>query len=148
MAGLSVTSESFEHGDPIPERHAVDGENLSPPLSWSGLPDATQSIALICEDPDAPSGTFVHWVAWGIDPEAGSLGEGEPAPGEGRNGFGNIGYGGPGPPPGHGMHRYFFRLYALDAEPGLQPAASKQDLEAAVEGHVLATGEIMGTYER
>jgi Raf kinase inhibitor-like YbhB/YbcL family protein len=148
MAELSLASESFEHGDRMPERHALEGANLSPALTWSGLPQSTRSIAVICEDPDAPSGTFVHWVAWGIDPEAGGLGEGEPAPNEGRNGFGNTGYDGPSPPPGHGMHRYFFRVYALDTEPKLDPPASKEELEAAIEGHVLAPGEHMGTYER
>ena len=147
MAELSLTSESFRHGDRILVRHALEGENLSPPLSWSGLPDATQSIALICEDPDAPSGTFVHWVGWGIDPEPGRLGEGESAPKEGQNHFGNTGYDGPSPPPGHGRHRYYFRVYALDTEPELDPGASKENLEAAIEGHVLAAGELMGTYE-
>jgi Raf kinase inhibitor-like YbhB/YbcL family protein len=149
MAELYVTSESLRHGgDPMPARHAREGENLSPQLSWSGLPDQTQSIAVICEDPDAPSGTFVHWVGWGIDPEAGRLGEGESAPREGRNDFGKTGYDGPSPPPGHGKHRYYFRIYALDTEPGLEPAASKEELEAAIKGHVLAAGELMGTYER
>jgi Raf kinase inhibitor-like YbhB/YbcL family protein len=148
MAELYVTSESLRHGDPMPVRHALEGENLSPQLSWSGLPDQTQSIAVICEDPDAPSGTFVHLVGWGIDPEAGRLGEGESAPREGRNDFGKTGYDGPSPPPGHGKHRYYFRVYALDTEPGLEPAASKEELEAAIKGHVLAAGELMGTYER
>ena len=148
MAELFLTSESFQHGDRIPARHALEGENLSPSLSWSGLPDATQSIALICEDPDAPSGTFVHWVGWGIEPEAGRLGEGESAPKEGRNDFGNTGYDGPSPPRGHGRHRYYFRVYALDTEPDLEPAISKQKLGAAIEGHLLAAGELMGTYER
>jgi Raf kinase inhibitor-like YbhB/YbcL family protein len=148
MAGLSLASESFQHGDRLPDRHALEGENLSPHLSWSGLPDGTRSVAVICEDPDAPSGTFVHWVAWAVDPEAGGLDEGEAPPSEGQNGFGNTGYDGPSPPPGHGTHRYYFRVYALDAEPELEPGASKEDLEAAIEGHVLAAGELMGTYER
>ena len=148
MAELYVTSESLRHGDPMPVRHALEGENLSPQLSWSGLPDRTQSIAVICEDPDAPSGTFVHWIGWGIYPEAGRLGEGESAPREGRNDFGKTGYDGPSPPPGHGKHRYYFRVYALDTEPGLEPAASKEELEAAIKGHVLAAGELMATYER
>jgi Raf kinase inhibitor-like YbhB/YbcL family protein len=132
----------------MPVRHALEGENLSPPLSWSGVPDATRSIAVICEDPDAPSGTFVHWVGWGIDPQAGRLGEGESAPREGQNDFGNTGYDGPSPPPGHGRHRYYFRVYALDTEPKLEPAASRETLGAAIEGRVLAVGELMGTYER
>jgi Raf kinase inhibitor-like YbhB/YbcL family protein len=145
VAELSVASESFQHGDRMPERHALEGENLSPALTWSGVPQSTRSIAVICEDPDAPSGTFVHWVGWGIEPEAGGLGGGQPAPQEGRNDFGNTGYDGPSPPPGHGTHRYLFRVYALDTEPKLEPAASKEDLEAAIEGHVLASGEHMGT---
>jgi Raf kinase inhibitor-like YbhB/YbcL family protein len=148
VADLAVASESFEHGDRMPERHALEGENLSPALNWSGIPESTRSIALICEDPDAPSGTFVHWVGWGIAPEAGGLSEGERAPNEGRNGFGNTGYDGPSPPPGHGTHRYFFRIYALDAEPQLAPGASREELQAAIEGHVFASGEHMGTYER
>lgn len=148
MLELSVASESFQHGDPIPDRHSRDGENLSPALTWSGLPALTESIAVICDDPDAPSGTFVHWVGWGIELEEDGLGEGEPAPKEGRNGFGNTGYDGPAPPPGHGAHRYFFRVFALDTEPELAPGASKEELEAAIEGHVLASGEHMGTYER
>jgi Raf kinase inhibitor-like YbhB/YbcL family protein len=148
VAELSVASESFRHGDWIPTRHALEGENLSPALTWSGLPPSTQSIAVICEDPDAPSGIFIHWVGWGIKPETGGLGEGEPAPKEGWNGFGNTGYDGPGPPPGHGPHRYFFRVYALDIEPDLDPPASKEELDSAIEGHVLASGEHVGTYER
>jgi Raf kinase inhibitor-like YbhB/YbcL family protein len=148
VAELSVASESFEDGDALPARHALDGENLSPDLSWSGLPEGTRSIAIICEDPDAPTGTFVHWVGWGVDPQAGGLGEGESPPHEGRNDFGNPGYGGPAPPPGHGRHRYYFRILALDVEPELEPGAAKEELDAAIEGHVLASGELMGTYER
>ncbi|HEX6230024.1 MAG TPA: YbhB/YbcL family Raf kinase inhibitor-like protein [Solirubrobacterales bacterium] len=144
----SLASESFEHGDRIPDRHALESGNLSPHLRWSGLPEETRSIAVICEDPDSPSGTFVHWLAWGIDPEAGELGEGEPAPREGSNGFGHSGYAGPRPPEGHGPHRYFFRVYALDAEPELGHGASREELGAALEGHVLAVGELMGTFER
>ena len=145
---LSVASESFQNGDPIPHRNALQGENVSPALTWSGAPPSTRSIAVVCEDPDAPSGTFVHWVGWGIDPEAGGLAEGQSAPKEGRNDFGNTGYDGPSPPPGHGPHRYFFRVYALDAEPELEAADSKEELEAAIRGHLLASGELMGTYER
>lgn len=148
MAELSITSEAFADGERIPERHTCEGDDLSPPLSWSGLPEDTASLALICDDPDAPSGTFVHWVAWGIDPGAGGLGEGEVAPREGTTGFGASGYGGPCPPPGDGPHRYFFRLYALAAEPDLEPGASRGQVESAIEGDVLATAELMGTYER
>ena len=148
VAELAVASESFEHGDRMPERYSLQGENVSPALTWSGIPRSTRSIAVVCEDPDAPSGTFVHWVGWGIDPDAGGLAEGQAAPTEGRNDFGNARYDGPSPPPGHGPHRYFFRVYALDAEPELGAAASKEELEAATRGHVLASGELMGTYER
>jgi Raf kinase inhibitor-like YbhB/YbcL family protein len=148
VAELSVASESFRHGDRIPTRHTLEGANLSPALTWSDLPRSTRSIAVVCEDPDAPSGTFVHWVGWGISPDAGGLGEGEPAPKEGRNGFGNTGYDGPSPPPGHGPHRYFFRVYAVDIEPELDPPASREELDSAIEGHVLAAGEHLGTYER
>lgn len=148
MAELSVTSESFKHGDPLPMRHGLESENVSPPLAWTGVPDGTRSLAVVCEDPDAPSGTFVHWIAWGIDPNAGRLGEGESAPREGRNDFGNSGYDGPRPPAGHGQHRYHFRVFALDTELDVDPDASPQELAAATKGHVLATGELMGTYER
>jgi Raf kinase inhibitor-like YbhB/YbcL family protein len=148
MAELTLMSDSFEHGDRIPARHALEGENRSPHLSWSGHPEETRSLAVICEDPDAPSGAFVHWLGWGIDPQEGRLREGASAPREGRNGFGNNGYSGPRPPQGHGPHRYFFRVHALDAEPELEPGASREELEAAIDGHVLAVGELMGTYER
>jgi Raf kinase inhibitor-like YbhB/YbcL family protein len=148
MAELTLASESFEHGDRIPARHALEGENLSPHLGWSGHPEGTRSIAVICEDPDSPSGTFVHWVGWGVDPEAGRLAEGESTPTQGRNDFGKAGYAGPRPPAGHGAHRYFFRVYALDDEPALGPGASREELEAAIDGHVLAFGELVGTFER
>jgi Raf kinase inhibitor-like YbhB/YbcL family protein len=145
---LSLTSGAFEHGERIPERHSGEGEDVSPPLSWDELPEGTESLALIVDDPDAPSGTFVHWLAWGIDPQSGGLGEGESPPSQGAGGFGDVGYRGPAPPPGHGPHRYFFRLYALDATPELAPGAGREELEAAIEGHVIESGELMGTYER
>ena len=148
MAEPSVTSDAFEHGDRMPDRHTLEGDNLSPSLTWSEVPEEATSVALICEDPDAPSGTFVHWVAWGLDPRAGGLGEGEAPPKQGQNDFGHAGYDGPAPPPGHGPHRYFFRFYALESEPDLEPGASREDLLAAIEDGVLATAEHMGTYER
>jgi Raf kinase inhibitor-like YbhB/YbcL family protein len=146
--GLSLTSSAFQHGAEIPARHTCDGEDLSPALVWSGVPDGTRSLALLVEDPDAPSGTFTHWLVWGIDPAAEALGEGEAAPVEGSNGFGTAGYRGPCPPPGHGPHRYFFRLYALDVEVDLPAGASRAELEGALEGHVLAGAELIGRYER
>jgi len=145
---LSLSSHAFAHGEPIPERHSGDGEDVSPPLSWSEVPEGAETLALIVDDPDAPSGTFVHWLAWGIDPGQGRLEEGEAAPAEGAGGFGDTGYRGPAPPPGHGPHRYFFRLYALDFVPDLEPGASRERLQAAIDGHVLESTELVGTYER
>jgi Raf kinase inhibitor-like YbhB/YbcL family protein len=116
-------------------------------LHWSGIPSGVVELALTCEDPDAPSGTLVHWVAWGIDPTTGRL-----LPGAGirpgRNGFGNDGYGGPCPPPGHGPHHYQFMLYALDRPTDLDPAATIADLRSTIDGHIRATATLTGTYER
>jgi Raf kinase inhibitor-like YbhB/YbcL family protein len=148
MADLKLTSDAFEDGATIPERHTCEGDDVSPSLAWSALPEETKSLALIEHDPDAPSGDFVHWVAWNIEPGTGGLEEGAAPPAEGTNGFGNPGYGGPCPPPGHGPHRYFHRLYALDAVLDLEPGASREQLEAAIEGHVLGEAQLVGTYER
>jgi Raf kinase inhibitor-like YbhB/YbcL family protein len=148
VAGLEITSGAFDHGGSIPPRHSCEGENVSPPLSWAGVPDGTRSLALIVDDPDAPVGTFTHWLAWGIDPAAGGLADGEAAPREGRNGFGTVGYGGPCPPPGHGRHRYFFRLQALDVELDLEAGADREELERALGGHVLESAELIGRYAR
>jgi Raf kinase inhibitor-like YbhB/YbcL family protein len=148
MADLTLSSEAFASARPIPSRHTCDGEDVSPPLEWSGAPDGSASFALICDDPDAPSGTFVHWVAWGIDPTASALAEGEAAPLEGANGFGTVGYRGPCPPPGHGPHRYFFRLFALSGQPQLDPGADSEELRRAMGDLVLQAAELMGTYER
>ncbi len=146
MAGLELRSSVFEDGGTIPSRYTCDGENLSPPLSFAGVPDGTRSLALVVDDPDAPVGTFTHWLAWGIDPGADGLGEGQPAPREGRNGFGTVGYAGPCPP--RGRHRYFFRLHALDTELELEPGADRDVLERSLDGHVLETAELVGGYER
>lgn len=148
MAGFTLESSAFGHAQPIPSRNSCDGEDLSPPLRWTQVPDGAQSLALLVDDPDAPAGVFTHWVAWGLGPAAGGLGEGEAAPGEGRNDFGRVGYGGPCPPRGHGRHRYVFRLYALDDELDLDSSAGKAELEQAIAGHVLTTAELVGTYER
>lgn len=112
------------------------------------MPGDAVSHALIVDDPDAPVGTFTHWLAWGMDPEDRGLAEGEHAPREGRNDFRGVGYRGPCPPRGHGPHRYFFRLYALASEPALRSGASRRDLERAIEDNVLAVAELVGTYER
>jgi Raf kinase inhibitor-like YbhB/YbcL family protein len=146
VAEFEITSAAFKAGGTIPSRYSCDGENVSPPLSFAGAPADTRSLALVVDDPDAPVGTFTHWLAWGIDPGADGLDEGQAAPREGRNGFGTTGYAGPCPP--RGRHRYFFRLHALDAELDLQPGADRDRLERALDGHVLETAELMGGYER
>ena len=145
---MELSSEAFVTGQPIPRRHSCDGEDLSPPLQWGGVPPGAVSLALIVDDPDAPVGTFTHWLAWGISPDAGGLAEGQPAPSEGRNDFGQAGYRGPCPPRGHGSHRYFFRLHALESEPALPSGASRNELERAIAGRVVAVAELVGTYQR
>jgi Raf kinase inhibitor-like YbhB/YbcL family protein len=146
MADFTLTSAAFEDGKEIPRRHTCEGDDLSPPLSWSGVPDGTRSLALIVDDPDAPARSFTHWLAWAIEPGSGALREAAPV--EGRNDFGTVGYRGPCPPPGHGPHRYFFRLHALDVDLELARGAGKPDLERALEGHVLRLAELIGRYER
>ena len=148
MPDFELTSSAFDEGQPIPRKHSCDGDDVSPPLSWSTPPDGTRSLALILHDPDAPIGDFTHWVSWNIDPEAGALEEGEHPPAEGANGFGENGYGGPCPPPGDGAHRYQHELFALDASLDLEPESSREQLEDAMEGHVLGGAELIGTYER
>jgi Raf kinase inhibitor-like YbhB/YbcL family protein len=148
MPDFELSSSAFDAGQPIPRKYTCEGENAAPPLSWSSPPDGTRSLALIVHDPDAPSGDFVHWVAWNIDPAAGGLEEGAHAPGEGVSGFGENGYAGPCPPPGHGAHRYFHELFALDTEVDLPEGASREQLEDAIDGHVLGATELVGTYER
>ncbi|MFQ5679268.1 MAG: YbhB/YbcL family Raf kinase inhibitor-like protein [Gemmatimonadota bacterium] len=151
---MELTSDAFADGGEIPVPHTCDGEDLSPALSWSGPPEGTTSLALIADDPDAPVGTWVHWVVYRIPPELRGLPEGVPADPElpdgtrqGRNDFRRVGYGGPCPPPGR-RHRYFFKLYALDAHPDLAPGATKRDLLDAMEGHVLGRAQLVGTYGR
>lgn len=148
MAEFALESDAFANAQAISSRHSCEGEDVSPQLRWSDVPEGTRSLALVVDDPDAPGGVFTHWIAWGLDPAAEGLGEGEPAPHEGQNDFGTSDYRGPCPPPGHGRHRYVFRLYALDAEPGLAAGAAKPELEEAIAGHVLTTAELVGTYER
>jgi Raf kinase inhibitor-like YbhB/YbcL family protein len=148
MGEFALESSAFGNAQAIPSRHSCEGEDVSPPLRWSNVPEGTKSLALVVDDPDAPGGVFTHWLTWGLDPAADGLGEGEPAPREGQNDFGTAGYRGPCPPPGHGRHRYVFRLYALDTEPGLAAGAAKAELERAIAGHVLTTAELVGSYER
>jgi Raf kinase inhibitor-like YbhB/YbcL family protein len=148
MTAFELTSSAFDEGQQVPRKFSCEGDNASPPLSWGSLPEGTRSLALIVHDPDAPSGDFPHWVAWNIDPDSGGLEEGAHAPVEGTNGFGENGYDGPCPPPGHGTHRYVHELFALDTELDLEEDASREQLEDAMDGHVLGGAELVGTYER
>ena len=145
---VELRSSAFAAGRPIPRRYSCAGEDLSPPLAWRAVPADAVSLALIVDDPDAPVGTFTHWLAWGISPDDDGLAEGGRAPGEGRNDFREIGYRGPCPPRGHGPHRYFFRLYALAREPAVSSGASRRELERVLKDNVLAAAELVGTYER
>jgi hypothetical protein len=154
---LTVESAAFEAGKAIPKKHAYkgEGENTSPPLSWSGAPQGTKSFALICDDPDAPSprnpreNPWVHWVIFNIPADRTTLDEGSAGDGvEGKNDFKEHGWGGPMPPPGSGTHRYFFKVYALDTKLALGKDATKAELLKAMEGHILGQGELHGTYVR
>jgi Raf kinase inhibitor-like YbhB/YbcL family protein len=144
---VELTSAAFTDGEPIPERYTCDGDDLSPPLTWTAPPVGARSLALCVDDPDAGRYPFTHWLAWGIVAAAGGLEEGEAAPGEGRNDFGAPGWRGPCPPPGK-PHRYVFTLYALDAEPALGSSDRRLSFDRAIEGHVLATAELAGLYVR
>ena len=151
---IELSSTAFGEGENIPKRYTGDGADVSPPLRWSEPPPGTESFALICDDPDAPRGTWVHWVLFDLPGDRRELGEAVPAeevlPGggkQGKNDFGKVGYGGPAPPRGK-PHRYFFKLYALDTTLGLDPGVTKDRLVAAMEGHVLAEGQLMGRYGR
>jgi len=151
---IEITSNAFSEGEAIPVKHTCDGSDASPPLRWSNIPQDAKSLVLICEDPDAPSGTFVHWILYDLPPTVTELSEGivttETLPNgakQGRNGFNRIGYGGPCPPP-NGAHHYFFRLYALDTELQLGPGAGRPEIDRAMKDHVLASGHLMGTYKR
>ncbi len=144
---IQLSSRAFAEGSPIPKKNTCDGENLSPPLAWSGVPAGTQSLALIAEDPDAPAGTWTHWVLYGLPASQASLDEGARVGIDGQNDFRKPGYGGPCPPKGK-PHRYFFKLYALDTTLQLKTGASKAELEKAMRGHILAQGQLMGTYGR
>jgi Raf kinase inhibitor-like YbhB/YbcL family protein len=150
MAGMELRSPSFDDNQPIPARHGKDHENLSPALEWSGVPEEAAELAVLCEDPDAPRGTFIHWVLAGLQPTATGLAEGEhPAAAvEGRNDFGEEGYSGPQPPPGDRPHRYFFQVFAASAPLGLVAGASADDLRRALESKELASGTLIGTYQR
>jgi hypothetical protein len=136
----------FENNGKIPDRHTCNGENVSPPIDISDVPDGTKSMVLIVDDPDAPAGTWVHWVLWNIPQDTTKIEEDSVPENaiEGVNDFRKIGYGGPCPP--SGTHRYFFKLYALDIKLGLKKGASKKDAERAMEGHILSQAKLVGLY--
>ena len=145
---IQLTSSAFKEGGDIPRRHTCDGEDLSPSLSWTGIPTGTHSLALIVDDPDAPRGDWVHWVLVDLPSDLEGLPEGVSGAGtDGKNDFGRLGYGGPCPPRGIN-HRYYFKLYALDQTLGVKPGATKVDVETAMAGHILAQGQLMGRYGR
>ena len=151
---MQLTSPAFSEGSAIPSKYTCDEKNLSPPLKWSGVPAEAKSLALIADDPDAPVGTWVHWVLFDLTASTTELGEGQAksqhltgGATQGLNDFKHLGYGGPCPPAGK-PHRYFFKLYALDKKLDLKPGVTKKDVERAMETHILATAQIMGTYQR
>jgi Raf kinase inhibitor-like YbhB/YbcL family protein len=146
---LHVSSSAFADGQPIPQKYSCDGENVSPPLEWEGVPDSARSLAILCDDPDAPAGTFTHWVLYDIPAGVTRLSEGAANIGEaGLNDFGKVGYGGPCPPHKDGAHRYFFHVYALDVASLGKSRLSKSDFAKAIKGHVLSDGKLAGKYER
>ncbi|NLF77063.1 MAG: YbhB/YbcL family Raf kinase inhibitor-like protein [Chloroflexi bacterium] len=145
---LQITSPAFSEGGSIPAKFTCTGENVSPALAWTGAPDGVRSCALIMDDPDAPRGTWVHWVVFNLPGDRSDLPEavGQAAGVQGTNSWGRTGYGGPCPP--SGTHRYFFKLYVLDTALNLKAGASKEDVLRAMEGHILAQGQLMGTYHK
>ncbi len=148
MKELTITSSAFADGKAIPARYACDGPDISPPLAFGAVPDGTRSLALIVDDPDAPVGTWVHWVMWNVPADVHAVGEGSVPAGakQGVNDFRRNSYGGPCPP--SGTHRYYFRLYALDTTLDLAPSTDRGALEKAMKGHIIAHGQLMGTYRR
>jgi len=151
---LTLSSSAFASGGAIPKQFTCDAANLSPALDWNSAPAGTKALALMVDDPDAPVGTWVHWVVYDLPADATGLAQGMPADEtlkngakQGVNDFRKVGYGGPCPPAGR-PHRYVFKLYALDASTGLQPRATKADVFKAIQGHVLAEAQLIGTYQR
>ncbi|MFN2576701.1 MAG: YbhB/YbcL family Raf kinase inhibitor-like protein [Pyrinomonadaceae bacterium] len=150
---IKLVSAGFTDGQPLPRQYTCSGVNVSPPLEWTGVPKSAKTVAIIADDPDAPSGTWGHWVVYNLPAETIGMVENLPATDDlkgggfqGRNDFGNVGYGGPCPP--SGTHRYFFKIYALDNELTLKPGATKAELEKAMESHVVGQGQLMGTYRK
>lgn len=149
---LRLTSRAFQNGGTIPDKFSKQGGNISPPLLWTGVPEGTTSLALIVDDPDAPSGAFVHWLVYGIPPGTTELTEHQQpvkmignGARQGVNGFGGPGWGGPQPP--SGTHRYIFHLYALDTDTDMPAGLSRQELDGAIQGHVIEEAQLMGRYQ-
>ena len=146
MKDLSIKSPAFESGKLIPKKYTCDGQDINPPLTIEGTPKEAKTLVLIVDDPDAPSGTFDHWIVWNIPASTSKIGENTVPGTEGMNGARQMGYMGPCPP--SGTHRYFFKVYALDTELSLGVGSKKKDVEKAMQGHILAKGELMGLYSR
>lgn len=149
VADLALSSPAFAPHGEIPARHRADGENVSPALRWDGVPAGTRSLALVVHDPDAPLvDGFTHWVAYGIPADATGLPEGGGDAVAGVHSRGGAGYTGPDPPPGHGLHHYYFWIYALDADLGLEPGLGRRELVTRIEDHVIEQARVVGTFER
>ena len=148
IAKMKITSEAFNSGGNIPSQFTCDGSDANPPLRVEGAPAGAKSLALIVDDPDAPSGLFTHWLVWNIDPKTSDIRENNTPSGavQGTNDFGKIGYGGPCPP--SGTHRYNFKVFALDQLINLKPGARRAEVDAALRGHIIGQGELMGRYSR
>jgi Raf kinase inhibitor-like YbhB/YbcL family protein len=150
---MQLTSTAFAEGASIPAKHTCDDRNVSPPLSWSGVPSGAKALVLIVDDPDAPSGTWVHWVLYDLPATVSELAEDvaksqySAGAKQGLNDFKHLGYGGPCPPPGK-PHRYFFKLYAVDVPLDLKPGLTGKEVERALEKHVIGQAQLMGTYKR
>lgn len=148
VADLRISSPAFDGHGRIPDKHTGDGEDVSPPLNWSGAPDGTKSFAIVVHDPDAPLvDGFTHWVAYGIPGDATGVPEGADQLVQGTNSMGNAGYNGPAPPPGHGVHHYYFWVYALDDDLALDPGLDRRTLIDKIEDHVIEQARVIGTYE-
>ena len=146
-ATMKITSSAFHEGANIPSKFTCDGSDTSPPLQIAGVPSGAKSLVLIVDDPDAPGGLFTHWLVWNIPPQTGSIAEGSAPQGvQGANDFGKSGYRGPCPPPG--THRYSFKIFALDRELELRSGAKRSQVDAAMKGHVIAQGELVGRYAK
>ncbi len=147
VADLKLTSPAFKHHQRIPDRHTGDGEDVSPELQWTGVPNATKAFAVVCHDPDAPLvDGFTHWVAYGIPGDAAGLPEGGGDAVNGTNSMGNAGFNGPAPPAGHGTHHYYFWVYALDEDPDLDPGLDRRALLERIEDHVIEQARLVGTF--